>query len=267
MEIVFYDLETTIPPTDIIEFGAIVLDKTSLFEKESYSTLVKSDKISQRSIDCNGITLDTIQDAPSFEEVADNIYNILNNRIWAGHNIIRFDNLQILKHFERIGRKPPKAVSTIDTLPLLRTTFGYRGGDMKMATLGNYFGLGQERHRAIEDCRMTIEVLKNCSMTILLEENTSFNSFDDQIEAAPPNTRNEIINTLNMAINNKENIWIRYDGGSNPLVPRQIKPIKWEYENNKLIALCHQSQANKFFIRRKIIEIRKECWVAKKVSP
>ena len=39
VELVFYDLETTIPPTDIIEFGAIVLDRHGLFERESFSTL------------------------------------------------------------------------------------------------------------------------------------------------------------------------------------------------------------------------------------
>ena len=40
MEVVFYDLETTIPQDDIIEFGEIVLDKTGFFERESYSTLI-----------------------------------------------------------------------------------------------------------------------------------------------------------------------------------------------------------------------------------
>lgn len=74
MEIVFYDLETTIPPTDIIEFGAIVLDKTGLYEKESYSTLIHSVKINQESIDANGITPEMVKDAPEFKDVADKIY-------------------------------------------------------------------------------------------------------------------------------------------------------------------------------------------------
>ena len=87
MEVVFYDLETTIPATDIIEFGGIVLDKTGLFERESYSTLIKSEKITPRSTECNGITLDMVKNSPTFAEIADNIFNILDGRIWAGHNI------------------------------------------------------------------------------------------------------------------------------------------------------------------------------------
>lgn len=35
-EIVFYDLETTIPPTDVIEFGAVVVNKTGKAVFESY---------------------------------------------------------------------------------------------------------------------------------------------------------------------------------------------------------------------------------------
>jgi DNA polymerase III epsilon subunit-like protein len=260
MEIVFYDIETTIPSTDMIEFGAIVLDKTGLYEKESYSTLLKSNKINARSIECNGITFEMVKNAPTFEEVADDIYNVLNNRIWAGHNILGFDNLQIVKNFERIGRTPPVNIGIIDTLPLLRNTFGYRAGDLKMATLGNYFGLGQERHRALEDCRMTIDVLKNCSLTIFLEENTGYDSFVETSEKVPASGRDEIANAIDRAIENGESVWINYDGGSNPLVPRQISPIRWEHRKYKLEAFCHQSQTHKFFSQRKIVEIRKECW-------
>ena len=170
MEIVFYDLETTIPPTDVIEFGAIVLDNTGLYEKESYSTLIHSKKINQRSVDCNGITLDMVKDAPKFKDVADNIFDVLNGRIWAGHNIVSFDNVRIRESFKKIRKKAPEPSGIIDTLPLLRRHFGTRAGDMKLASLGNYFGLGQERHRAIEDCKMNLDILKNCGMILFLEE-------------------------------------------------------------------------------------------------
>ena len=181
MEIVFLDIETTIPRKkgekfDVIEFGAIVLDKVGLYEKESYSTLVHSGKISKRSIDCNGITREMVTDSPTFSEVANKIYDALNNRIWAGHNITHFDIPKILENYERIDMEPPKCAAVIDTLPLLRKAFGKRAGDFKLASLGNYFGLGQERHRAIEDCRMNIEVLKNCSMILFLEENAGYDS-------------------------------------------------------------------------------------------
>ena len=104
MELVFFDLETTIPPTDIIEFGAVILDKDGLYEKESYSTLIWSDKVDDRSITCNGITQEMLKDAPKFAEVADAIYNVLNGRIWAGHCINRFDIPHINKAFKKVDK-------------------------------------------------------------------------------------------------------------------------------------------------------------------
>ena len=260
MEIVFYDIETTIPQADIIEFGAIVLDKAGLYEKERYSTLIQSNKISARSIDCNDITMGMVKDAPAFEDVADNIFNILHNRIWAGHNILRFDNPLIIKHFEKIGRKPPEPIDIIDTIPLLRKTFGLRAGNLKMESLGNYFGLGQERHRAIEDCQMTIEVLKKCSMTLFLEENAGYGSLVTQRKSVTTDKKDNVFQAIDKAIEKEQSVWISYKDGSTPLVPRQIKPIKLDSKNDKLSAFCHQSQSIKYFFQSKIVEIREECW-------
>jgi DNA polymerase III epsilon subunit-like protein len=261
MEIVFYDIETTIPPTDIIEFGAIVLDKTGLYEKESYSTLIYSNNISKRSIDCNGITNVMLQGAPSFSDISDNIYNILHGRTWAGHNIIRFDNVHIKKAFEKINTPKPEPVGIIDTLPLLRNTFGKRAGNMALASLGHYFGLGQERHRAIEDSRMNLEVLKKCCMIMFLEENANYASdlVPEEKEEILNDTKN-IVKTIDEAIKNKQDIWISYNGGSNALVPRQIKPTKWIHYPWKLEAYCHQAQINKNFTQSKICEIRADKW-------
>ena len=265
MEVVFYDLETTIPPTDIIEFGAIVLDKTGLYERESYSTLIHSTKITPKSTECNGITLDMVKDSPSFAEVADNIFNILDGRIWAGHNIITFDNKRITESFKKIGTPPPKPAGLIDTLPLLRKTFGPRAGNMKMASLGNYFGLGQERHRAIEDSRMTLDVLKNCAMTMFLEEHVGYAGADTLPQQKEQKTvTNPIIEQLRKAITDKKDIWISYNGGSNPKVPRKIKPLKWEHEPWLIEAFCYQGQCNKHFAQRKICEIRNEEWEIKR---
>eukprot|EP00470_Lotharella_oceanica_P001483 CAMPEP_0170173370 /NCGR_PEP_ID=MMETSP0040_2-20121228/6645_1 /TAXON_ID=641309 /ORGANISM="Lotharella oceanica, Strain CCMP622" /LENGTH=273 /DNA_ID=CAMNT_0010414523 /DNA_START=83 /DNA_END=901 /DNA_ORIENTATION=- len=162
----------------MIEFGAVVLDQKGLYERECYSTLIKPRRegnlapISERSINCNGITERMVKDSPSFADVADSIFRVLDGRIWAGHNIRRFDNPRIEQEFKAIGREPPKPSGIIDTLPLLKRSFGAgRAGNLKMATLGHYFGLGAERHRALEDARMNIEVLKSCATVILLEEN------------------------------------------------------------------------------------------------
>ena len=102
-ELVFYDIETTIPCTDMIEFGAIVVSKIGLFEIERYGTLIKSSNITKRSIECNGITENMVENAPTFESIADNIFRIMNNRIWVKNRISSLQKERINKFFLKGG--------------------------------------------------------------------------------------------------------------------------------------------------------------------
>ncbi|XP_034689918.1 protein NEN4 [Vitis riparia] len=176
-EIVFFDLETTVPNRAgqrfwVLEFGAIVVCPRKLVELESYSTLIRPGDLSAvalRSGRSDGITREVVAGAPGFEEVADQIFSILNGRVWAGHNIQRFDCVRIKEAFAEIGRAAPVPVGMIDSLGVLTEKFGRRAGNMKMATLATYFGLGQQKHRSLDDVRMNLEVLKHCATVLFLE--------------------------------------------------------------------------------------------------
>ncbi|KAA8540986.1 hypothetical protein F0562_024876 [Nyssa sinensis] len=176
-EIAFFDVETTVPTRPgqgfaILEFGAILVCPRKLVELESYSTLVRPIElslISTLSVRCNGITKDAVISSPTFAEIADRVYDILHGRIWAGHNILRFDCARIREAFAEINRPAPEPKGTIDSLGLLTQRFGRRAGDMKMATLATYFGLGQQTHRSLDDVRMNLEVLKYCATVLFLE--------------------------------------------------------------------------------------------------
>ncbi|XP_021838646.1 protein NEN4 [Spinacia oleracea] len=180
-EIVFFDIETSVPNRAgpgherrfwILEFGAMVICPLKLVEIESYCTLIKPGDLSVvalRSTRTDGITREAVMKAPTFEDVADKIYQVLDGRIWAGHNIQRFDCLRIKEAFAEIGRPAPQPCGIIDSLGVLSDKFGKRAGDMKMATLANYFGLGQQKHRSLDDVRMNLEVLKNCATVLFLE--------------------------------------------------------------------------------------------------
>ncbi|KAM0887741.1 hypothetical protein ACQ4PT_028808 [Festuca glaucescens] len=154
-EIAFFDVETSVPQRAgqgyaLLEFGAILVCPRRLVEVACYATLVRPADlcvVSAASVRCNGITRDAVAAAPSFLTVADAVYDILHGRVWAGHNIVRFDLPRIREAFNEIGRSPPEPKGTIDTLPLLTQRFGRRAGDMKMASLANYFGLGRQKHR------------------------------------------------------------------------------------------------------------------------
>lgn len=176
-EIVFFDLETTIPTRPgqvhaILEFGAILVCPKKLVELDNYSSLVRPadlSLISTLSVRCNGITRDAVVAAPTFLEISDKVYNVLHGRIWAGHNILRFDCARIREAFAEIGKPMPEPRGTIDSLALLTQRFGRRAGDMKMASLANYFGLGQQSHRSLDDVRMNLEVVKYCATVLFLE--------------------------------------------------------------------------------------------------
>ncbi|KAG5230002.1 protein NEN [Salix suchowensis] len=160
-EIAFFDLETTFPTPPgqgcaILEFGAILVCPQKLKELRSYSTLVRPSNpklISSLPVRCNGITPEAVVSAP----------------IWAGHNIVKFDGVLIREAFAEIGRTAPEPQGTIDTLVLLTQRFGKRAGNMKMARLATYFGLGNQTHRSLDDVRMNIEVLKHCATVLFLE--------------------------------------------------------------------------------------------------
>lgn len=91
-EIAFFDLETTCPTTTgqrcaILEFGAIIVCPRKLEVLDSYSTLVRPSDLSAISLPerTNGITPDAILSAPTFNEIADQVYNILHGPFT--HNI------------------------------------------------------------------------------------------------------------------------------------------------------------------------------------
>lgn len=139
-EIVFFDLETTVPKKvgqgfRVLEFGAIVVCPLKLVELESFTTLIRPMDLSvvpARSSRPDGITKETVATAPLFEEVADKIFNILDGRIWAGHNIQRFDCVRIREAFAEIGRPAPTPNGMVDSLGVLTGKFGKRAGNMKV---------------------------------------------------------------------------------------------------------------------------------------
>ncbi|ESQ53231.1 hypothetical protein EUTSA_v10026855mg [Eutrema salsugineum] len=190
-EIVFFDLETTVPNKPgqhfhILEFGAIIVCPRKLEELESFTTLIQPKDlsvVSLRSSRSDGITRAKVTDAPSFKDVADKIYGLLNGRIWAGHNIRRFDCVRIKEAFAEIGKAAPEPSGIIDSLGLLSDKFGKRAGNMKMASLAAYFGLGVQKHRSLDDVRMNLEVLKHCA-TVLFFESTLPNQLEGKWQSS-----------------------------------------------------------------------------------
>ncbi|KAL3640551.1 hypothetical protein CASFOL_015519 [Castilleja foliolosa] len=224
-EIAFFDVETTVPTQTvqgraILEFGAILVCPRKLVELGSYSTLVRpadQSHITSLSARSNGITKEAVLSAPTFADIADIVYDLLHDtssgdrnfsedagRIWAGHNILRFDCARIREAYAEISKPAPEPKGTIDSLELLTKKFGRRAGNMKMASLAKYFGLGPQTHRSLDDVRMNLEVVKYCATVLFLEsslpdiektmhnESTPSSSFNIENHSKLPTPHNTI---------------------------------------------------------------------------
>ncbi|CAI0444878.1 unnamed protein product [Linum tenue] len=178
-QIVFFDLETNVPSRcgsgggrfHVLEFGAIVVCPRKLVELESYATLIRPSDLSAASVRSSrpeGITRAAVAGAPTFEQVADRIYAMLNGRIWAGHNIQRFDMVRIKEAFAEIGRPAPLPVGSIDSLGVLTQRFGRRAGNMKLLRCSNCTHPIIKYFRSLDDVRMNLEVLKHCATVLFL---------------------------------------------------------------------------------------------------
>lgn len=212
--IVFFDLETTMGPhRTIIEFGAILVCPRKLVEKSSYSTLVRPADLSiiNRFFERKGITRDSVANAPSFVDIAHEVFDLLHGRAWAGHYIDGFDSVRIKEAFQEIGWQPPEPKGTIDTCRLLGKTFGKRAGNMKLASLASYFELGELPHRSLEDARMALQVFKNCGAVLFLES-----KFPDVVE---------------------NDAWFSPDDISIPSINASLAPFYW---GNPKIQILHK---------------------------
>ncbi|CAL4998448.1 unnamed protein product [Urochloa decumbens] len=287
-EIVFLDVETTTPPRRVLlEFGAVVVCSRRLVDVSSYATLMRPadlDAVPDPTARCNGITRDTVVAAPPFRDVADNVYDSLHGRVWAGHNIVDFDSVIIRDAFAEIGRPPPEPKGMVDTLPLLTHWFGPRAGDMKLASLANYFGLGKQRHRSLDDVKMNIDVVKNCATVLFLEESlrgvvpTPQNMLADatirtQGTSDPATNRdyNELVGSHveEMMIDTTKQMDARSSGGSSGFV--ELDDVSTESIEIKVVVL-HRSRLRRIF-HHKGAQLQLSCpglevrWVSTQFQP
>ena len=152
------DMESTggMPSTHGITEIAIVIHN-GVVVTGKYSTLVNPmQKIPPFIVGMTGISDDMVASAPLFEEVAPQIYNLLNGRVFVAHNV-SFDYSFVHFHMDRAGFKwsAPK----LCTIKLSRKVFP---GLAKygLGSLTRDLGIKiQGRHRAWGDAQATAEVL------------------------------------------------------------------------------------------------------------
>lgn len=107
--LVFFDLETTgidVEHDHVIEI-ALVKVMTDRTKKEFESLVNPGRFIPPEVTELTGITDEDVKSAPMFEEIADDLEELLADADLAGYNAVKFDLPVLQKEFERLGRSMP----------------------------------------------------------------------------------------------------------------------------------------------------------------
>jgi DNA polymerase III subunit epsilon len=209
-----------------------------------------------------GITTEMVLDAPSFEEIAEDIFNLLDGKVFVAHNA-HFDYSFLKREFELAGINwTAKKLCTVrlsrKIIPGLRS--------YSLGTLSESLGIEiTNRHRAGGDASATAKIfdlllrrdqdnhilkaLKKNSGETILPPNLAREEFD-KLPAKPGvyyflNDRGKVI-YVGKAINIKKRIAGHFTGDAKEWgrskIRNEIHHIRFELTGNELIALILESQ-------------------------
>ncbi|RAW03243.1 exonuclease domain-containing protein [Pseudochryseolinea flava] len=209
-----------------------------------------------------GITTEMVLDAPTFEEVAEDIFNLLDGKVFVAHNA-HFDYSFLKREFELSGINwTSKKLCTVrlsrKIIPGLRS--------YSLGTLSESLGIViTNRHRAGGDASATAKIfdlllrrdqdshilkaLKKNSGETILPPNLAREEFD-KLPAKPGvyyflNNRGKVI-YVGKAINIKKRIAGHFTGDAKEWgrskIRNEIHHVRYELTGNELIALILESQ-------------------------
>lgn len=230
---------------------------------DTYHTLINPGRaIPYYITGLTGISTEMVLDAPTFEDIAEDLYNLLEGKIFVAHNA-QFDYSFLKREFELAGVTwQAKKLCTVrlsrKIIPGLRS--------YNLGSLAESLGIEIEnRHRASGDAHATVKIfdlllrrdrdnhiakaLKRNSGETILPPNLAREEFD-RLPAKPGvyyflNARGQVI-YVGKAINIKKRIAGHFTGDarewSRSKIRNEIHHIRFELTGNELIALIMESQ-------------------------
>ncbi|NQX91679.1 MAG: GIY-YIG nuclease family protein [Flavobacteriales bacterium] len=159
MKFAVVDIETTgsySGANSITEIAVVVTDGTK--EIDRFESLVRPDhRIPLHITELTGITNDMVAEAPAWDDISDEIEDILSDCIFVAHNV-GFDYSIIKKQFEERGRKwnRPKQCTVRLTRRIVPGLKSY-----SLSNLCRHFHVvNQSAHRAMADVEATLDIFQ-----------------------------------------------------------------------------------------------------------
>lgn len=228
-------------------------------ERSTFATLINPGRpISPGAAAVNGITLAMLADAPAFQDVAPEIVRHIANRVFVAHNA-PFDLGFLAAEFQRLGLPLP-FTHVVDTLALARRYYTFSSNSL--GAIAEHLHIPyQRRHRALDDARVTWQVLAfflhdlSCRQSITVEDLITpvadvLSSSRGSAIPLPP--------LLSEALTNGLSLEIRYVSVGLEASVRRIDPIAVVPNRDSLYlrAYCHLRQDERTFRLDRITEMR-----------
>lgn len=160
-DLVFFDLETTglnVIRDRIVQIGLVKLRKNGQPPEELAMLINPGIPISEESMSIHGITPKDLANKPTFQKVAQKIWDFIGDADLAGYNSNRFDVPMLMEEFARVGMEFD--ISRRRLLDVQRIFY-----KMEPRTLKAAYRLYCEKeltdaHDALADVRATVEVFQ-----------------------------------------------------------------------------------------------------------
>jgi DNA polymerase-3 subunit epsilon len=156
---VVIDFETSGTSPDkgrVIEVAAITLSDAGEVIEE-YSTLINPGDGQVGMSMIHHIVPRMVEDAPTFEEIADDLMSRLIGKVVVSHNA-SFEEKFLSAELKRVGKKV-ETLRALDTLQFIPRFVNLP--DYKQSTLVRHFGIETDEHTALGDTRGLAKVLGN----------------------------------------------------------------------------------------------------------
>lgn len=175
-DLLLIDIESTGVDTskhELIELGAILLDKKTLKEKRSFESFVKPTRWKDRDPEAmavNQISYEQLKNAASLKTVITKFEKTFGNKVTLANYGTILDTAILRKSYKQIGSLYPFDYHVFDMWPLCYTFMAKR---RKLANRKKFAGFSLEdladtlrvkipsnRHTALADCRLEAEILR-----------------------------------------------------------------------------------------------------------
>jgi DNA polymerase III subunit epsilon len=189
------DIETTggyAANNDITEIAIVLHDGQSVVNR--FESLVRPVRTIPYYIQVlTGISNEMVAEAPSFEELAPQLFELLNGKIFVAHNV-NFDYSFLRHHFSAVGYE--LVTNKLCTVRLSKKVFP----GIPSYSLGNlcrYFGITiQNRHRAGGDADATVRLLEHLLQNNAEPHIQQFIKRGAKEQSLPPNLPKEQVDKL-----------------------------------------------------------------------